>query len=251
MSYDVNVSVTAWGTGVNLSWLEELRRMGVELACAADFDPATSTGWLPVTVTVTTASLPLARELRALGTFTSGFEYHGSASHGAFVAKSSEGNAVLIWCAAALAAVAGGTLDDPQFGLSATGATGAEIIAQLVHNRDFVNSICGPQAVAPHPARKRATAPKAKAAKPTVEADLSRPVKPYSASATFDVADRIEHASFGEGVVEKTEPGKIAVFFTAGRRVLVQAKVASGVGQGLQPPRAFDHSKPSPGHKPH
>ena len=62
--------------------------------------------------------------------------------------------------------------------------------------------------------------------KPAVVADLARPVKPYRATESFAVGDRVEHGSFGQGVVEIAESGKITVFFAGGRRVLVQAKIA-------------------------
>jgi hypothetical protein len=84
--------------------------------------------------------------------------------------------------------------------------------------------------------------------KPAVTADLTRPTRPYRASEAFEVGDRVEHPSFGQGVVEVAEPGKITVFFASGRRVLVQAKAqASG---GLSRPKPFDHAHPPAGGKP-
>src|SRR6201999_3698629 len=59
---------------------------------------------------------------------------------------------------------------------------------------------------------------------PSVAADLTRPARPYRASESFDVGERVDHPSFGQGVIELSEPGKITVFFASGRRVLVQAK---------------------------
>lgn len=58
---------------------------------------------------------------------------------------------------------------------------------------------------------------------PTVEPDLSRDVRPYSVSERFEVADRVQHPTFGLGVVEVTDPGKITVFFPVGRKRLAQA----------------------------
>lgn len=84
--------------------------------------------------------------------------------------------------------------------------------------------------------------------KPAVSADLSRPAKPYRASEPYEIGDRIEHPSFGQGVIEIAEPGKITVFFASGRRVLAQARAAA-VG-GLSRPKPFDHANPPAGGKP-
>jgi len=84
--------------------------------------------------------------------------------------------------------------------------------------------------------------------KPAVTADLSKPARPYRASELFEVGERIEHPSFGQGVIEIAEPGKITVFFASGRRVLVQAR--EPVVGGLARPKPFDHSRPPAGGKP-
>lgn len=84
--------------------------------------------------------------------------------------------------------------------------------------------------------------------KPAVTADPSKPSRPYRASERFEVGERIDHPSFGSGVVEVSEPGKITVFFGSGRRVLVHAKAAAG--GGLERPKPFDHSHPPAGGKP-
>ena len=87
--------------------------------------------------------------------------------------------------------------------------------------------------------------------KPAVAADMSKPSRQYRASEKFDVGDRIDHPSFGQGIVELYEPGKITVVFASGRRVLVCAKeAASSSGGGLERPKPFDHSRPTPGGKP-
>ena len=89
--------------------------------------------------------------------------------------------------------------------------------------------------------------------KPAVAADLTKPARPYRASEKFEVGDRIDHPSFGQGVIEISEPGKITVFFGTGRRVLVQAKDAgAGAGadapsSGLSRPKPFDHSNAAGG----
>jgi hypothetical protein len=85
--------------------------------------------------------------------------------------------------------------------------------------------------------------------KPAVAADLTRPSRSYRASELFEVGERIDHPSFGQGVVETAEPGKITVFFASGRRVLVQAKAAAP-GSGLTRPKPFDHTNPPAGGKP-
>jgi predicted nucleic acid-binding Zn-ribbon protein len=84
--------------------------------------------------------------------------------------------------------------------------------------------------------------------KPAVAADLSKSSKPYRASESYEVGERIDHPSFGQGVIEIAEPGKITVFFGSGRRVLVQAKAV--VAGGLSRPKPFDHSNPPAGGKP-
>ncbi len=96
---------------------------------------------------------------------------------------------------------------------------------------------------------KEPKAPVERFEKPAVAADLAKPVKPYRASERYDVGERIEHPSFGQGVIELAESGKITVFFASGRRVLAQAK-ALATGGGLTKPKPFDHSNPPAGGKP-
>ncbi len=106
-----------------------------------------------------------------------------------------------------------------------------------------------PSMFAPKPPRAAAAATKApveRFEKPAVAADLTKPVRSYRASEKFDVGERVEHPSFGQGVVELAEPGKITVFFASGRRVLVQAKDGAG-GGGLSRPKPFDHSNTAGG----
>jgi hypothetical protein len=81
---------------------------------------------------------------------------------------------------------------------------------------------------------------------PAVAADLTREARTYKVSERYEVGDRVEHPSFGQGVVETTsEPGKMTVFFAVGRKVLVHAK-GDGKGGALEKPRPFDHTKPDP-----
>lgn len=106
-----------------------------------------------------------------------------------------------------------------------------------------------PSLTNPKPPRAAASsspkAPVERFEKPAVAADLSKPVRTYRASEKFDVAERIEHPSFGQGVIEQSEPGKITVFFATGRRVLVQSK--EGASTGLSRPKPFDHSNTAGG----
>jgi hypothetical protein len=77
---------------------------------------------------------------------------------------------------------------------------------------------------------------------PAVAADLSREVRTYKATDMFEVGDRVDHATFGQGVVEISEPGKATLFFAVGRKVLVQAR-ATPAG-ALARPRPFIHAGP-------
>jgi hypothetical protein len=83
--------------------------------------------------------------------------------------------------------------------------------------------------------------------KPAVAADLSKPARPYRASERFEVGERVDHPSFGQGIIELSEPGKVTVFFAAGRRVLVQSKEGAPAGGGLSRPKPFDHSNTAGG----
>lgn len=97
-------------------------------------------------------------------------------------------------------------------------------------------------------APKESKAPVERFAKPAVAADLTKPVRTYRASEKFEVGERVDHPSFGQGVIETAEPGKITVFFATGRRVLVQSKEGgAGGGGGLTRPKPFDHSNPAGG----
>jgi hypothetical protein len=89
--------------------------------------------------------------------------------------------------------------------------------------------------------------PTARFDKPAVAADLTKPPKPYRASEKFEVGERVDHVTFGQGVVELAEPGKITVFFATGRRVLAQSKAGAQTGGGLSRPKPFDHSNTAGG----
>jgi uncharacterized Zn finger protein len=62
-------------------------------------------------------------------------------------------------------------------------------------------------------------------AEPRVEADLSRPRRPFRPSDTYEVGDRVVHSDFGEGVVQAVRgPSKVEVLFEAGAKTLVQGR---------------------------
>ncbi len=82
---------------------------------------------------------------------------------------------------------------------------------------------------------------------PAVAAALDRPPRAYKVSETFEVGDRVDHPTFGQGVVEIVDGPKITVFFAVGRKVMVHGKgaaaPASGGGSGsLARPKPFDYS---------
>ena len=60
---------------------------------------------------------------------------------------------------------------------------------------------------------------------PLVSANPDRPVRAYRIDQSFVVGDRIEHKTFGTGVVElDLGPGKVQVYFPTGRRVLAHQR---------------------------
>jgi hypothetical protein len=76
-------------------------------------------------------------------------------------------------------------------------------------------------------APRRKTAAQPEPPGPSVEADLSRPIRPYSPREDFAVGERVDHVKFGIGVVEDIDGGgKITVCFADQRRVLAMARSA-------------------------
>lgn len=72
-----------------------------------------------------------------------------------------------------------------------------------------------------------AAAAEAAAAAP-VEPDLSRPIKPYKPSELYQLRDRIQHRTFGVGVVEDvSSAGKIQVRFPEGPKKLLHGAPAT------------------------
>ena len=76
----------------------------------------------------------------------------------------------------------------------------------------------------------RGSAPRRReAAKPLVEADMSKPCRPFRTSDTYEVGERVVHASFGEGVVQAVRgPKKVEVLFGAGAKTLVHGRRIAG-----------------------
>ncbi len=61
--------------------------------------------------------------------------------------------------------------------------------------------------------------------KQAVGADESRPRRDFRMSDTYEVGDRILHASLGEGVVQEVAaPAKIVVLFNVGSKTLVHGR---------------------------
>jgi hypothetical protein len=90
----------------------------------------------------------------------------------------------------------------------------------------------------PHPVEKTTRSAAAKTTKkktsskrgkaeppPPPEPDLSRPIQPYKMTTKFEVGDRVQHATFGLGVVEELPgPGKMQVCFSEGRKLLIHGR---------------------------
>ncbi len=77
-------------------------------------------------------------------------------------------------------------------------------------------------------ATKAERAEAAAGAAPVVQPDLSRPIKPYQPGQSYQLRDRIEHRTFGIGVVEELSgPGKIQVRFPDGPKKLLHGVPAA------------------------
>ena len=62
--------------------------------------------------------------------------------------------------------------------------------------------------------------------------DPSKPPRAYSALQSFTAGERVQHPTFGGGVVTGSPgPGKVEIAFPTGRRVLASAKVASSLAR--------------------
>jgi len=70
-----------------------------------------------------------------------------------------------------------------------------------------------------------------------VEADLSRPVRPYAFTESYSPGDRLEHPTLGLGVVQGVAgPGKISVLFEELKKVLVHERAGAVGGETTPPP---------------
>jgi hypothetical protein len=79
---------------------------------------------------------------------------------------------------------------------------------------------------APSARRKKTTGPAVPA---RVDADLSRPVRSYSANEHYAAGDRVQHAALGLGVVQGSAGlGKVKIQFDAREAVLVHDRRAAG-----------------------
>jgi hypothetical protein len=103
---------------------------------------------------------------------------------------------------------------------------------------------------APRAPRATKDQPVARIDKPAVQADLSKPPRAYRPVDKYEVGERVDHPSFGQGVVESVDAGKATIFFATGRKVLVHDKNAAPAGGGLAKPKPFDHANPPAGGKP-
>ena len=75
------------------------------------------------------------------------------------------------------------------------------------------------------PRRKSVSGSGSASAELIVEADLSRPPRAFDPGETYQVGDRLFHASFGVGVVQAvTGRRKIRVHFGSGAKLLVHAR---------------------------
>ncbi len=74
------------------------------------------------------------------------------------------------------------------------------------------------------PVKKKKAAAKKAPAEPSVEPDMTLPVRSYQTSDTYQLGQRIEHSVFGSGVIEQVMPAKVRVFFPEGQKVLMHAR---------------------------
>ncbi|MBK7977801.1 MAG: hypothetical protein IPK07_32650 [Deltaproteobacteria bacterium] len=80
------------------------------------------------------------------------------------------------------------------------------------------------------PATKRARKPKAAWSpdQSQVAAVLSRPVRPYRLADSYRLGDRIDHNTYGIGIVDEIlGPTKMQVFFTSGHRKMMQGALTA------------------------
>ncbi len=89
------------------------------------------------------------------------------------------------------------------------------------------------------PSARKTKSPAAPAPR-AVEPDLSKAIRSYSIRELFQAGERVDHPTFGIGVVEgATAPGKMTVFFPQGRKVLAQAKPVAKLTRPDRAPAVF------------
>ncbi len=138
MSYDIEVSFSEWPDDALKAWRGELAKMGVAVDFHPNFEVDDYDGWLPLVMRVTDASLfDDADILLQAGEHLTGFGYYSEADRAAFTCKRLEGNAAGLICAAALAAITRGELEDPQLGDSFSGKTGRAVMSKLSQHPRF------------------------------------------------------------------------------------------------------------------
>jgi len=119
------------------------------------------------------------------------------------------------------------------------------------HRYKSPHGVSGTKKIAtPRAPRATKSAPVERIARPQVEADLSKPSRAYRPADKYEVGERVDHPTFGQGVVESADGGKVTIFFATGRKVLVHDKDTSHGGPGLERPKPFDHANPPAGGKP-
>jgi transcription elongation factor Elf1 len=85
----------------------------------------------------------------------------------------------------------------------------------------------GERAVAAGPKVARSARTRRGPSSDDVEADPSRPPRPYRPSDQYTAGDRMLHPRFGEGVVQAVHgPKKVLVRFSSGDKTLIQARDA-------------------------
>jgi hypothetical protein len=123
MSYDVIVNYTATTAPSSTDVVTMLRSLGVECTMADDVGFEGDGGWLPFTLSVSDdADLVDAARMSELGEIETGVELFGDAGRTTLSCKSSEGNIPALLHACAIAAHTGGSVDDPQTGVTVDGA---------------------------------------------------------------------------------------------------------------------------------
>jgi hypothetical protein len=95
--------------------------------------------------------------------------------------------------------------------------------------------------------RKRATRKTAAAEPPPpmVQADMSKPIKDYRTTESFEPGERVAHVKFGEGVVQcPAGPGKVQILFGEDLKLLAQSKPEMTLGPARHIPIVEAESEP-------